>query len=386
MTKGAKPEDPPRSPAAAGAGSEPEAGDRRRLRELETIVESIPDGVFVVDREERFTVANWTGAVLHGLRPDDVIGRRIADFPETLRLRHFDGRPLQHDEHPLVRALAGEVVRNFEKIVYNKETGRDVYFRVNAAPIHDDGGRIGAVEIARDVTDLRELDVLKDEFIRVAAHELKTPVAIIKGYVGELLRTGGDLPEGRRRMLDALSRGATRLANIVQDLLDVSQLHLDAIHLVVERVELAELVEQVASAAALLSPRHDVRVRPFEPVAVRADPERLKKTLAALVDNAIRYSPEGGEVAIEPRVAGDRSIVSVVDHGIGIPRDRQARIFERFYRAHTDTRYDSGGMGVSLYIARSLARHMGGDLWFESEEGQGSRFHLSVPLWGEHGP
>lgn len=372
--------------ATAGARPEPGDGDRRRLRELEAIVESIPDGVFMVDLEGRFTVANWSGSVTHGLRPENVIGHLIREFPDDLRLRHADGRPMRYEDHPLVRALAGEVVRNCEKIIFNRETGRDVYLRVNAAPVRGDGGeQIGAVELARDISELVELEHLKDEFIRVAAHEFKTPLAVIQGYTSELLRTGQDLPEPRRRMLEALARGTRRLTALVQDLLDTSELHLGTIHLDVERVDLREVLEQVASAAALQSRRHEVRVRPFESIAVRADLERLEQIVQTLLDNAIRYSPAGGVVEVEVEVEDRRALVSIVDHGIGIPRERQGRIFERFYRAHTDTRYDTGGMGVSLYIGRSLARQMGGDLWFSSEEGRGSRFSLAVPLWGEHG-
>lgn len=368
--------------ATPDAEVEPER-DGNRLRKLEAIIESLIDGVFVIDAESRFTVANGFGAEMHGLRPEDVLGRSIYDFPAALRMRHFDGRPLKDDEHPLARALAGEVVRNFEKLIFNAKTGRDVYLRVNASPVRDArGAMIGAVEVARDVTALHELDVLKDEFIRVAAHELKTPIAIIKGYVGELLRTGADLPEDRRRMLDAITRGTTRLTNLVQDLLDISQLQLGQLNLVVERVELAEIVERVVAAATLGARRHNVRVGPLEPVSVRTDAERVKQTLEALLDNAIRYSPSGGEVSVELHRVGDRAVVTVVDHGVGIPRDRQPHIFERFYRAHTDTPYDAGGMGVSLFIARSVTRQMGGDLWFDSEENSGSRFHLGVPLWG----
>ena len=359
------------------------SGPWRQLREHEAILESLVDGVFVVDLDARFTVANWYGAVMHGLRPHEVLGRSIYDFPNVLRMRHFDGRPLQDDEHPLKRALAGEVVRDFEKRIFNKETGRDVYFRINASPVRDlDGDLIGAVEIARDVTALCELDVLKDEFVRVAAHELKTPIAVIRGYVGALLRTGSELPATPRQMLEAIARGAMRMTSLVQDLLDMSRLHLGRMSLVIERVALAEVVDSVVSSAALGAHRHDIRVKPLQPVSVRADGPRLKQTLALLLDNAIRYSPDDSEIFIDLELTGDQAILTVHDHGIGIPRDRQPHIFERFYRAHTDTPFDAGGMGASLFIGRSLMRQMGGDLWFEAEERQGSRFHLSVPLWG----
>ena len=129
------------------------------------------------------------------------------------------------------------------------------------------------------------------------------------------------------------------------------------------------------------SPRHRVRVTRLEPAVVRGDAERLEQVLRTLVDNATRYSPDGGDVELECVSAGPDAIVTVTDGGVGIPLDRQGRIFECFYRAHTDTSYDYGGIGVSLCLARLLVRQMGGDIWFESEVHHGSRFHVRVAVW-----
>jgi signal transduction histidine kinase len=113
---------------------------------------------------------------------------------------------------------------------------------------------------------------------------------------------------------------------------------------------------------------------------VRGERDRLEQVLLTLLDNAIRYSPEGGEVDVGVSVEGGEAVVSVTDRGVGIPAEKQSRIFERFYRAHTGTHYDYGGMGVGLYISREIVRRLGGKLWFESREGEGSTFRFSLPL------
>src|SRR5262249_36057647 len=151
--------------------------------------------------------------------------------------------------------------------------------------------------------------------------------------------------------------------------------------LLTEPVALEEIVEKVVARQP--EPQlHRVVVTRLEPVSVRGDPERLEQVLTTLVDNAVRYSPDGGDVEVDGGGVDCRAIVTVTDHGIGIPIDAQPHIFERFYRAHTDTPSDRGGMGVSLCLARLLMRQMGGDLWFESEPGAGSRFHVGIAIHG----
>jgi PAS domain S-box-containing protein len=351
------------------------------------LIDSIADGVIAIDAGGRITIANPAFARMHGLRTEDLVGRLISDFPAPpTSARHLDGRLLTREEYPVVRALGGEVIRDFEKVFFNERTGRDVRLRVNASPIRSEDGEIlGAAEVIRDVTDMMELEMAKEQFIRVAAHELNTPVAVIKGYAQEILRTTDDLPQHKKRMIAAIGRATDRLARLFRDVIDISQLQLRRGSLAAERVELSGVVERIAGDAAPGSGRHRVRVTRLDPAVVRGDPARLEQVLRTLVDNAIRYSPDGGDVEIDCVDQGEIAIVTVTDHGIGIPKDRQSRIFERFYRAHTDTSHDYGGMGVGLCVARLLAQQMGGDMWFESEVDEGSRFHVRLATWGGDG-
>lgn len=385
----------------------------QRAAQLQAVIDNLVEGVFACDRDGRVTMINASGLRLLGLSSRSIEngGRLFEDVMGLDQIRHADGSPFTREQLPMVRALAGERIVQEEQILARGRASRDVFLRTSAAPIRsEDGDVLGAVTVARDVTELMELDLVKDQFIRVGAHELKTPVAIMKGYALALLRNVSDLPAPRRRMLEAIDRGADRINRIVDDLLAISQVSLDAIEVADEEIDLQQLIEETVERAAKAATRHRVRLalEVDHPPIVRADPERLRQVLASLLDNAVKYSPEGGDidvtVAERERDSSPPSsrcehadhvaalfsrgrgaplrevVVSVRDRGVGIPAHKQGHIFERFFRAHTDTQYDYGGMGLGLFLAKDMIARHGGRVWFESEEAHGSTFHFTVPL------
>jgi len=354
---------------------------QRRAGELQAVIENMVDGVFVCDAEGRITLANEAALRMLGVDTQEEAGANLAGSIARVRIRHLDTRPVAHEERAVIRALAGETITAQDTIVYDPRAQRDKYIRTSAAPIRDTKGTImGAVAVARDVTELTELDRLKDQFIAVAAHELKTPVAIMKGYAQALLRTAQDIPPPRRNMLEAIDRGADRIDRIVKDLLDISQLQVGRLDLAVDTIDLAQLAELVVDELAVTADRHRIRLVKADPVVVHGDQGRLEQVLVDLIDNAIRYSPKGGDIDVGVALGEHEVVVSVKDCGVGIPRDKQGSIFQRFYRAHANTPYDYGGMGVGLYISKEIVSRHGGRMWFESEEGRGSTFYFGLPL------
>jgi signal transduction histidine kinase len=182
-------------------------------------------------------------------------------------------------------------------------------------------------------------------------------------------------------MLEAINRGADRIDRIVRDLLDISRLYQGSVDLRKENVDLAALVNEVVALKILTAPRrHRIQLVAVDHARVRGDRDHLVQILNNLIDNAVKYSPKGGAVEVAVRRRGDEAVVSVSDQGIGIPKSKQARIFERFYRAHTATRHDYGGIGIGLYLSREFVERLGGRMWFESEEGRGSVFYFSLPV------
>lgn len=355
----------------------------RTIREqLQAILDNMVDGVFVCDATGKLTLVNDTVLGLLTL-PQEQILRPVDELAALLSARHPDGRAFAPDELPLVRALRGEILSSIDMTVTDPRTGRDTHLRVNAAPLQNEKGAIvGAVAAASNVTEMVELDRQKNEFLRMAAHELKTPVTIIKGYAETFRRTAKDVPPAQRRMLEALVRGADRIDRIVSDLLLLQQIRSGRLELVLE--DGVDLVQVAESAACRLEPdpaSRRIEVAAARPVIVRGDRQLLGQVLSNLMSNALRYSPSGSAAEVVLDTDGEReAVVLVTDHGVGIPKEKQSRIFEPFYRAHTDTPYDFGGMGGGLCLAKAIITRHGGTIGFVSEEGRGSTFTIRLPL------
>lgn len=217
---------------------------------------------------------------------------------------------------------------------------------------------------------------LREEFMTVASHELRTPLTTIRGYSQLLLRKDKD--ETNRKALDAIVRSTERIDHLVQDMLEVSKIRSTGVQLDKEQFDLAELVRVLADQLQLISPRHRLIVRAKGPVDVNADEERIEIVLTNLIDNAVRYSPQGGDVEIEVADRDQEVEVTVIDHGLGIPEDKQKRVFEPFFQVYPATA-GLGGMGLGLYTSKQIVEAHRGHIWFESEEGKGSAFHISLP-------
>jgi PAS domain S-box-containing protein len=345
---------------------------------MKSILDQLVDGVLVVTRDGAIELANREACRLLGLSQ----GARVPIGQLMSRERGDGGVTEPHAaEVAYRRACAGEVVRNLQFHAIDAVRGW-LSVRVNAGPIRDGRGDVtGVVIVMRDVSDLNDFEEMKDQFIRVAAHELKTPVAVMKGYAQLLLRGEHGAP---RAPLEAIERGANRIDRVVQELLDVSQLRLGTLTITPEIIDLAALVKNIVEHAPR-TPRHRVRIVRSTRAKVRGDRHRLEFVVANLLDNAIRYSPAGGDIDVSLDVEDGFARVSVRDYGVGIARAKQPRIFERFYRAHTDTAHDYGGIGVALALSREIIERHGGSMTFESTEGVGSTFTFRVPIGADNG-
>lgn len=222
---------------------------------------------------------------------------------------------------------------------------------------------------------------VRDEFLANAAHELKTPVATIHGYV-ELLQQW--TPEDRERRqpqaLEAVGRQCERLRRLTQEMLEISRLELGNLQLNRQQFELGELAGEVLQRIRATTPRHRMLLYSETGVVVDADRDRIEQVTGHLLHNAIKFSPNGTDIELRVSSREGEALVSVQDKGIGIPKERQSHLFERYYRAHAGTVYDTGGMGIGLHLCWELIARHGGRTWFKSEEGRGSTFSFSIPL------
>lgn len=344
--------------------------------EVRATVDSMLDAVLVVDAEHRIVETNRAAVELLGLDGKDELLVPLEAWGRRFELRYPDGTPVPFPRYASVRALAGERVAAYDAVL-RRADGRDVFVSVTAAPVRGAGRRLGlAVAVLRDVSAARRLDQMREEFLATAAHEFKTPLAVIKAHAQLMERREPPDPEG----FTVIQRQVERLDRLIEHLLDTSRLRLRAGEGRRDTFDLVALAGEVVERTRQVAPGHLLGVASSGPAVVAADRDRIERVLTSLVDNAIRFSPHGGAVAIEVAVGAEEATVSVSDRGLGIPPERQARIFERYYRAHAGTPQDYGGLGLGLDMSREIVLQHGGRMWFESAPGVGSTFHFSLPL------
>jgi len=354
---------------------------QHRASELETVLDTMSDAVYVADASLRLVRMNTAFARLVGLSDKQDAGESLRHLMDRLQPQSEPTGEERPDDLPMVRALRGDSFTNHVLRIVPVGSSSERFLSVSGAPIRDGSGRIvAAVNVARDVTEMKEIDRLKDEFISVASHEMKTPLTVIKGY-SQILERRLEAAGARSSELDMarhILSQTNRLASLTDRLLDVSRIQFGRLGLDKQSMDLSALVRDVAERMKVSTEDHSIRVSVEESVQVDADTGRLEQVLANLITNAAKYSPEGTDIEVRLERSNGEALVSVRDHGYGIPKERQGRIFQRFYRATTDER--KSGLGLGLYVSKGIVDAHGGDIWFESEEGKGSTFCVKLPI------
>ncbi|HEX6680694.1 MAG TPA: ATP-binding protein [Gaiellaceae bacterium] len=349
---------------------------RLALERHARVLEYVDDGVFLVD--EAGIVQHWNPAAeaITGIPPERALGRPAA---ETL--------PGWEAVAPVIPVAAAPRPGSVEAKVVPLEFGeRELWLSISGVSFSD-----GVVYAFRSLTEERALDELKGEFIATASHELRTPLAAIYGSAQTLRRDDIDLDEGsQKQLLDVIAEESERLARIADDILFANKLDSGQFVLGEQAADLCALAHGVVEEMRLsFADREDISFEcsvptGLEPVA--ADSDKLRQVLLNLVDNAVKYSPAGGQVrvSVAARDGGVRLVVS--DEGIGIAPLEQRRIFGKFYRVDPELARGVGGTGLGLYISRELVRRMGGRVTVSSEEGKGSTFVVDLPLTAAPAP
>lgn len=345
---------------------------------LSVLLNSMAVGVFVVDAAGHFLVVNTVALRMIGARSLDEVRGDHSHF-HFATMRFEDGTPIPPDSSPVHRALAGE--DSVEALELRDEAdGGKIALRCQASPLRSPSGAIvGAVKVCLDVTKEYELSRVKDDFIRTAAHELKTPLAIIAANAERALDAFEHGTGVAPRSLEGLRRGIERADRLINSLLDLVDVQGGLFSVARAPVQLDELLDGVIARLAS-SGAARVRVTETSPITILGDEPRLRRAVQSVLDNALKYSPRTAPVEVALGIDGDSALLSIRDRGIGIPLDKQSHIFERYFRAHAGTPNDAGGLGVGLFVTKEIVNQNGGRIWFESSENQGTVFYFQFPL------
>jgi signal transduction histidine kinase len=374
---------------------------------LDNLLTTAPVGITFYDTSLRIERANAYFAAHSSIQPEDAIGRKIDDLLPTLT--------------PTISSQLQQVIDTGEPLLDIEMSGTTPdnpdatrYWRTSHYPVHlPDGALLGVSGITLDITNQKAMDgelreslkraeelaaaekearkaaeqaaAIRDDFLSIASHELKTPLTTIKATAQLLdrrLRQPNVDVERVRRHTTLLQREINRLATLVDDLLNATHIQRGRLTLRPERVDLVDLTRQALARfeyATERTERHNVRFIAPEHLSAWLDPGRIDQVLTNLISNALKYSPDGGEVRVVVQKAGEYVEITVVDHGMGINREEQGKLFQPFARSAM-IRQTIGGSGLGLYIASRIVAQHGGSITVESQPDIGSIFRVHLPL------
>jgi two-component system, OmpR family, phosphate regulon sensor histidine kinase PhoR len=342
----------------------------RQGHEQETVLASMMEGVLAVDSQQSIITLNSAAADLIGSHQAELYGRNLPEVIRNADLRRFVSRALESPD-PIEDdvELLGEPAR---------------ILRVRGTALRDrDGHSIGAVIVLNDVTRYRHLENLRRDFVANVSHELKTPIASIKGFVETLLDGALNQPDDAQRFLKIIASHAERLNNIIEDLLSLSKIEQseEAANLPLVEVPLRPVLEAALRGCETQAAGRKItlELHAGEETAM-VNPPLFEQAVINLIDNAIKYSEIGGKVAIEAQANGREITISVRDHGCGIAAEHLPRLFERFYRVDRARSRKLGGTGLGLAIVKHIVQAHAGRVTVSSTPGAGSVFSIHLPL------
>lgn len=343
------------------------------LYRLAAIVESSDDAI--VSKTLDGIIISWNGAAeqLFGYSSEEAVGKHITLIipPE-----------LYAEEEEIISNLRqGKRIEHYETVRLRKD-GTHIEVSLSISPVKDRNGKIiGGAKIARDISERREVERRKDEFIGMASHELKTPVTTLKGFTYLLqrrLKDHGD--EEALRFLARMDGQIDRLTNLVNDLLSITQIQRGRLEYRMEEFDLAELVQETIENVQGTTQTYHLLLQETVTAPVYGDRDRIGQVLTNLLTNAIKYSRDIDRVIVRMAIQEGNVIVSVQDFGVGISRKHQQKIFERFYQVTEPEERTYPGLGIGLYLSRNIIERHQGQLRVQSRKGEGSTFSFHLPL------
>jgi two-component system phosphate regulon sensor histidine kinase PhoR len=336
------------------------------------ILASMEEGVLLISTDQRVIFCNSAFCQAAGVTNAHWEGRPVVEL-----IRNSDLLSM------IQKALIGNEVIHGEVVVGSIRTRS---FAVTSAPVQSDALISGAVMVLHDISEIRRLERARRDFVANVSHEFRTPLTAIRGFAETLLEGALEDAENRRRFIEIIHDHALRLGRLTNDLLRLAQIEAGQLQLEIQPITVASILDPCIETTRVKAAQNgltlEVQCTPDSPVLL-GDLRSLQGVLQEILDNAMRYSSEGGRILVNTAVQESEAVISVSDTGIGIPKADQERIFERFYRTDPARSRESGGTGLGLSIAKHLIEAHGGRIKVESEVGRGSTFYVYLPRQGQ---
>ncbi|MGQ9454845.1 MAG: ATP-binding protein [Armatimonadota bacterium] len=348
----------------------------KEKQELEHVIESVYAGIIMVHNNGRLMQINPSARNMLGLDPSEKLVGDYRDIIKNEAVRSILSRSLEEGVE------VQEEISLPDPNAEDKESER--IYQVQTAMVRgEDQTPIGVVAIFNDITEIRSVERMKTAFVSTVSHELRTPLTSIKGFISTLLQDteGFYDKETVREFYTIIDQECDRLTRLISDLLNVSRIEAGrALELNPQPVNLPDLIEKVVAAQKSYTNKHEFKIEldPTLPVIV-ADPDKVDQILTNLTNNAVKYSPEGGTITVTGKPVDGMVQISVIDQGMGIPKEHLNKVFDRFHRVDNRDTRKVGGTGIGLYLVKHLVEAHGGRIWVESELGKGSTFTFELP-------
>lgn len=367
---------------------------------LSYLMDHIPDVIYFKDRKGRLIMVNQAHAKGLGLKPEEVVGKTDFDFFSKKRAR------MMTKDDTYVMTTGKPIINKVERAT--RPDGVDNYVSTTKIPRYNEKGKIiGLVGITRDITQrmrfrrlkerkehieeklemLEEMNKLKSEFVSTVSHELRTPLAIIKQLLTLVFNeTAGPINEKQKEILKRSKNNIERLKNIIDELLDISRIERDSLKLHYSLVNLNDLLKDSSEFFKELAQEKGISLNyyfPRDEVNIFIDAERINQVVSNLIDNAIKFTEEDGEIKVEVKILESKVRVGVFDTGVGIAKSDLPQLFNKFIQVSKVTSAERKGVGLGLSITKELVERHGGEIWVESKLGVGSKFYFTLPRFYE---
>ncbi|MEO6583474.1 MAG: PAS domain S-box protein [Ferruginibacter sp.] len=359
-------------------------------KRLKTFFNSGPDAVIVINELQQILEWNPKAEIIFGYSVNEVIGKPLSETIIPNQYREAHKRGMAH----YLKTGEGPVLNKTIEITALHKKGHEFYINLSISNVKVDGEWL-FIAFLSDITERKKteealirkeaellqaklLEEKKDEFISIASHELKTPLTTIKAYAQLALSISNEIGP-LKQYLTKVDQYANKLNVLLTELLDVSRINAGRLKLSQTEVEMESFIPEVVNSLQHITQTHKIILENIEPATVKIDTLRLDQVITNIISNAAKYSPGKDQIIINAVKKDENMVLSFKDFGIGIPKQKISKIFDRFYRVDEVSK-EFSGLGIGLYISAEIIKQHGGKIWAESIEGEGSTFYLSLPL------